>query len=166
MHKIFKILFILFLAAADVFSMFILFDEIRRKGWHTFDDSSLLILVSILLLSIPAFIFQYRTTKKLESKILSEKNILDLSLDENGEAETSNPRIAWWIWLGNLAFGLEIFILGIIAGMILLENLPPNIDRPTYIRISMVSGLLVMGAAMIAETAITWIKYSKQNQQD
>ncbi len=165
MHKIFKILFILFLAATDLFSMFVLFDEIRRKGWYTFEDSSLLILVSLLLLSIPAFVFQYRTLKTLESRTFSEKNILDISLENIDEADTSKATIPWWIWLGNLGFGLEIFILGIVSGMILVENLPPNINRHAFIRISVVFGLLIMGGAMIAETVTTWNQHSKQSQQ-
>lgn len=159
MYKILKIIFILFLTVVDVFCVFILFDEIRSSGMNVFDDRSLLILVSLLVLSIPAFIFQYRTLKFHEFTLHSEKNILDVPIDVSGDEEPSKPTITRLLWLGNAAFGLEVFILGILAGMLLLENLQPlPRDNHDYLRITLVLSLLFFGMAMMIETWVTWNK--------
>lgn len=162
MYKIFKILFILFITIVDIFCVFILFDEIRSKGIGAFDDASLLILVSLLILSIPAITFQYRTLRFFEARRLSEKNILDISLDEPIEGNSETKNIPSLIWLGNAAFGLEIFIVGILAAMIFLKNLSPNGAYVMNIRFILITGLLVMGFAIMLETWVSWSKYSNK----
>ncbi|KAA3634535.1 MAG: hypothetical protein DWQ02_11265 [Bacteroidetes bacterium] len=165
MYKVLKIIFILFLTAIDLLSVFILFDEIRSNGMKVFDDRSLLILVSLLILSIPAFIFQYRTLRIHEFRLQNEKNILDVPIDATEEDEPSIRGINRLLWLGNAAFGLEVFILGILAGMLILENLQPlPRTNPYYLRILLVLSLLFIGMAMMIETWVTWIRLSEKNK--
>ncbi len=167
MYKALKIIFILFLTAVDVFCVFILFDEIRRAGRNVFDDRSLLILVSLLVLSIPAFIFQYRTLRSHEFRLHNEKNILDVPIDSTEGEGPNKPKITSLLWLGNAAFGIEVFILGILAAMLLLENLQslPRHNQD-YLRITLVLSLLLIGMAMMAETWVTWKKLSQTRTEN
>jgi hypothetical protein len=162
MYKVFKVFFILFITVADIFCVFILFDEMRSKGLSAFDDASLFLLISLLIFSIPAFYFQFRTLRLFESKRFSEKDILDISLDEALDDKKDDSKIPLLLFLGNAAFGLVITAMGILGAMIFLLNASPNMVKYFQTRFLLVGGLLITGLSILLETFIHWKKYSKK----
>ena len=121
MHKILKIIFIVTIVGLGALAIFILVEEMTRKGFYAINDQTLFIPLAVVVCSIPAFLFHLRSFRLLNPKV-REHNILDVSLDES-EIVLSGISLHPVLWVGNFVFGLGLVILGILL-LILIQDSP------------------------------------------